>query len=300
MRAHSGVQTIRAMNTNPTPKAPDHDTQWNHAHLLALAALPAYALATHAAGWGAFATLAVHLALTLAWFGLFERYRPHRSTWTTTPAALRRDATFFGVNAVADGLAGLLAAAVAVQWAGTGGPAGALPVWVALPLAVLVAEFTAYWLHRGMHAGGWWWRVHAVHHRPEALNVANNLTTHPVNVFVLKLAKLLPLLALGFSAEVVLWASLFLQLQSFATHANTRGRMGWLNYLIGTAELHRWHHSVRVEEALNFATALPLWDQVFGTFHYKGAAEPLQVGVAPAHQYPCETQAWALLRYPFH
>lgn len=292
---------MRSMNTYPTPQAPDHDTQWNHAHLIALVLLPAYAMATHAAGWSALATLAVHLALTLAWFGLFERYRPHRTAWTTSPAALRRDATFFGVNAVADGLAGLLVATVAVRWAGVdmGGPAGALPLWLAVPLAVLVAEFAAYWLHRGMHVGGWWWRVHAVHHRPEVLNVANNLTTHPVNVFALKLVRMLPLLALGFTPEAVLFASLFLQLQSFATHANVRGGMRWLNYVIGTAELHRWHHSVKADEALNYATALPLWDQLFCTFRYHGSAQPLHVGVAPAQQYPRETHTWALLRYPF-
>jgi sterol desaturase/sphingolipid hydroxylase (fatty acid hydroxylase superfamily) len=299
MRVPGVVQTMQPMNTNTALQSPDHDTQWNTAHILALVLLPAYAVATHAAGWTAFATLAVHLFLTLAWFGLFERYRPYRAAWTASPAALRRDATFFGMNAVADGLAGLLVATVAVWWAGEVGPAGSLSLWAALPLAVVVAEFGAYWLHRGMHAGGWWWRVHAVHHRPEALNVANNLTAHPVNVFVLKLVKMLPLVALGFTAEAVLYASLFLQLQSFATHANTRGRMGCLNYLIGTAQLHRRHHSVNVSEALNFATALPLWDQVFGTFRYRSTGEPQRVGVEPAQQYPQETETWELLRHPF-
>jgi sterol desaturase/sphingolipid hydroxylase (fatty acid hydroxylase superfamily) len=276
---------------------PRNDTQWNYAHLIALATLPAYAWAARAAGWSAFATLAVHLFATLAWFGAFERWRPYRLEWRPTAADLRRDASFLGVNALADGLAGLVVAAAALRWAG-GGPADVLPLWAAVPLAVLAAEFGAYWLHRLMHAGGWWWAVHAVHHRPDSLNATNNLTTHPINVVLLKAVKLLPLAALGFSPDAVLYASLFMQLQSFATHANTHGRMGWLNYFIGTAELHRWHHSTRVDEALNFATAIPLWDQVFGTFRHRKGRGPAQVGVEHAAAYPQQTDTLALLRHP--
>lgn len=277
---------------------PEDDTHWNHAHLLALALLPPYAIAAHAMGWAPFTTLVVHLFITLAWFALFEWWRPFRAGWQPVAADLRRDGGFFGVNAVADGLAGALVAAVALRWAG-GGPASGWPLWAAVPLAVGAAEFAAYWLHRGMHAGGWWWRVHAVHHRPEALNVSNNLTVHPINVAVLKVVKMLPLLALGFNADAVLYASLFLQLQSFATHANTRGRMGWLNYVIGTAELHRWHHSDQRGESLNYGTALPLWDQLFGTFIYRRGRAPRQVGVESAAGYPAATDLRGLLLYPF-
>lgn len=274
---------------------------WNWAHLSWLAALGPYACATQAAGLGAFAVLATHLGLTLAWFGVIEWRWPHRPAWTARPRTLRRDGAFFGVNVVADAVGGLLVSAVAVWWASMSGPAGlarALPLWAAVPLAVLLAEFGAYWLHRAMHGGGWLWQVHAVHHRPRELNVANNFTTHPINVLLLKPAKFVPLALLGFSAEAVLFASLFMQLQSFATHANTRGTMGWLNYLIGTAELHRRHHSVKVDEALNFGTAVPLWDQLFGTFRYRATAEPQEVGVSAPQHYPNQTDIAALLCFP--
>lgn len=274
------------------------DTHWNFAHLLALGWLPVFAAATLAAGWSGTAILAAHLFGTLGWFMAWERWQPHRATWHASPADRRRDASFLGMNAVADGLAGLVLAGLAMRWASPG-PAAALPLWLAAPLAVAVAEFGAYWLHRAMHRGGWGWRVHLVHHRPEALNVTNNLTTHPLNVVLLKAVKMLPLAFLGFRAEAVLLAALFMQLQSFATHANTRGRMGWLNGFIGTAELHRWHHSTQVDEALNFSTAIPLWDQVFGTYRYRADSEPREVGVIPSADYPAGTDIWGLTRYPF-
>jgi sterol desaturase/sphingolipid hydroxylase (fatty acid hydroxylase superfamily) len=275
------------------------DTDWNHAHLLALAWMPAYAAASIAAGWSDTVILAVHLFATLGWFAAFERWRPHRPRWRATPADRRRDAAFLGMNALADGLAGLALATVALTLAGGAGPASHLPLWAGAPLAVLVAEFGAYWLHRAMHRGGLGWRVHMVHHRPAALNVTNNLSTHPLNVILLKAVKLLPLSLLGFTAEAVLLAALFMQLQSFATHANTRGQMGWLNHVIGTAELHRWHHSTHVREALNFSTSLPLWDQVFGTFRHTPGREPAEVGVETPAAYPGATDTWALVAYPF-
>jgi sterol desaturase/sphingolipid hydroxylase (fatty acid hydroxylase superfamily) len=274
-----------------------HDNEWNHAHLLALAWTPAYAAATWTQGWSATAVLAGHLFATLAWFAAFERWRPHRPRWRATGADRRRDAAFLGMNALADGLAGLLLAALTLKLA-LAGPAARLPLWAAAPLAVLVAEFGAYWLHRAMHRGGWGWCVHMVHHRPAALNVTNNLTTHPFNVVLLKAVKLMPLALLGFAAEAVLLAALFMQLQSFATHANTRGRMGWLNYFVGTAELHRWHHSTHTGEALNFSTAVPLWDQLFGTFRYAPGREPVDVGVEAPAAYPDANDTWALTLYP--
>lgn len=277
--------------------AADH-IDWNHAHLFALAWTPAYAAATLAAGWGGTAILAVHLVITLGWFAAFERWRAHRPRWHATPADLRRDASFLGMNALTDSLAGAVLVAATLPFAGHG-PASGLPLWAAAPLAVVVAELAAYWLHRAMHHGGWGWRVHMVHHRPEALNVTNNLTTHPVNVALLKLAKLLPLALLGFSAEAVLLAALFMQLQSFATHANTRGRMGWLNYVVGTAELHRWHHSTKVGEALNFSTSIPLWDQVFDTFRHVPGSEPAEVGIERPAAYPGAIDTWALTAFPF-
>jgi len=52
-----------------------------------------------------------------------------------------------------------------------------------------------------------------------------------------------------------------------------------LSRWIGSAELHRWHHSVVQGEALNVSTAVPIWDQVFGTYKAPGAAGPARVGI---------------------
>lgn len=70
-----------------------------------------------------------------------------------------------------------------------------------------------------------------------------------------------------------------------------------LDCLIGSARLHRLHHSTQDAEAGNFGTALPLWDQVFGT--YRRVAAPVAVGVFDPGRYPDEFQLRGLLLWPF-
>lgn len=273
-------------------------SRWNWAHTSLLLALPLYAWLAQLRAWPPALTLTLWFVLTLAWLAAAEWRWPHRADWRARPRELRRDAIFLVINVAADHLAGLLVAVLALWLAGAATPRLAAPLWIEVPLAIIVGELGAYALHRYSHRGGWLWRVHLVHHRPEVVNATNNLTNHPISTALFKLVRLLSLVVLGFSADAVLYASLFALAQSFAGHANTPGTMGWLNYVIGTAELHRRHHSVDAREALNFGTSLPLWDQVFGTFRYRATREPQRVGLAETAGYPEATDTRGLLLYP--
>lgn len=275
--------------------------RWNIAHLGLLAGIGGLVSLGHQAGWSLQAIAWAATGFTLAWLGWAEWRRPHRADWVPGRSDLRRDGLYFLINAGADALAKLLlrllAAGLAAWHAGQDG-VRELPLPLAVALAVVVGEFGAYWLHRISHQGGWLWRVHALHHAPQQVNLTNNLTVHPINVILIDLVRVTPLVLLGFSAEAIVLAGVFGQAQSFATHANTPGTMGWLNYLIGTAELHRRHHADRVEDALNFGTAVPLWDQLFGTFRYRGTDEPRHVGLAEPARYPETRQVAAWLSLP--
>ncbi len=275
--------------------------RWNIAHLGLLAGIGGLVSLGHQAGWSLQAIAWAATGFTLAWLGWAEWRRPHRADWVPGRSDLRRDGLYFLINAGADALAKLLlrllAAGLAAWHAGLDG-VRELPLPLAVALAVVVGEFGAYWLHRISHQGGWLWRVHALHHAPQQVNLTNNLTVHPINVILIDLVRVTPLVLLGFSAEAIVLAGVFGQAQSFATHANTPGTMGWLNYLIGTAELHRRHHADQVEDALNFGTAVPLWDQLFGTFRYRGTDEPRHVGLAEPARYPETRQVAAWLSLP--
>jgi sterol desaturase/sphingolipid hydroxylase (fatty acid hydroxylase superfamily) len=250
------------------------------AHLLLLAGLLPWLAATQgmAAEW----RLGGWLALALLLLALAERLAPYRRDWVPGRAALRRDGTVLSLRLVADAVAGLLLA-----WSL---PAQAL-------VAVSLGELLSYSLHRASHREGWLWRVHLLHHRPSQLNLANALTAHPINVIYDKLGRLLPAVLLGLADEAILFVSLFALTQGLVAHANVAGSIGPLNWLLGSAELHRLHHSTREEEAGNFGTALPWWDLLFGTYRPAWCA-PDAVGVFAPGKYPGEFALRALLAWP--
>ena len=71
-------------------------------------------------------------------------------------------------------------------------------------------------------------------------------------------------------------------------HANLRLRLGPLNWIFSMAELHRWHHSRRLEEAnTNYGQNLIVWDVVFGTRYLPPDREPpVDVGLADMPDFP--------------
>jgi sterol desaturase/sphingolipid hydroxylase (fatty acid hydroxylase superfamily) len=267
---------------------------WHWPHLALLVLWPAWSVIATALAWPATVALLLWLALNVVVLGLAEHYRPHRKDWAPTRAQLRRDGTVWGLNLLADSIAGAAVAGVAIALT----PAVvAWPLWLQVSLGIVVAEFGSYWLHRWSHADTWLWRVHLLHHRPERMNTANALTAHPLNAIYNHLARVLPLVALGLQPEALLAVALFGLTQSLVTHANIAGHIGWLDYLVGSATLHRLHHSTREAEAGNFGTTVPLWDQLFGT--YRRGAAPRHVGVFDRARYPSELELGRLLAWPF-
>jgi hypothetical protein len=244
--------------------------------------------------WSAMASIGLWLLVNLVVLAFAERLQPHRDDWHPTAAHLRRDGGVFALNTIADGLATLLlaAAAVALSFADN-----AWPLWVQIAIALPLAELGSYWMHRWSHGDNPLWRAHLLHHRPERVNVANAMTAHPVNAVYDKLARFAPMTVLGFDEGAVLAVALFGLTQSLVAHANIAGGIGSLDYAIGSARLHRLHHSTREDEAGNFGTALPLWDQLFGT--YRRGGSPAAVGVFEPRRYPGELDLRALLQWPF-
>jgi sterol desaturase/sphingolipid hydroxylase (fatty acid hydroxylase superfamily) len=247
-----------------------------------------------AADLPAVAGLMLWLALNIVVLFLAERLAPYRDDWHPGPGDLKRDAGMLSLNIVADGVADVIVLAVAVM-AATG--TSDLPLVVQVAAGIVIAELGGYLMHRISHEGGWLWRVHVVHHLPAAVNAANSFNAHPVNGLYNKLARVAPLVLLGISPDAILIVALFALTQGMVVHANVRGRMGFLNWILGSAELHRLHHSVDHDQARNFGTTVPLWDQLLGT--YRAPAPVARVGIAEAGSYPGATDLLALLRWPF-
>jgi sterol desaturase/sphingolipid hydroxylase (fatty acid hydroxylase superfamily) len=267
-------------------------TPWHAAQLALLALwLPSWWLL---GGMSASAAMAIWLVLNLTILATAEWRQGHRHAWRPDANDLRRDGSVWSLNLLTDALVGVAITAAAVALTSS---RSALPLAVQILVGIYLAELGSYAIHRLSHRGGWLWRVHLLHHRPSKLNLANSLTAHPLNAAYDKGLRLAPLLLLGLDGAAITAVAMFQLTQALATHANIDGRIGWLNYLIGSAELHRLHHSSDPAQAGNYGTSVPLWDQLFGSFRYGQRVE--EVGVYAPEQYPPEHAVGALLSWPW-
>ena len=112
------------------------------------------------------------------------------------------------------GLAGVLAAGVAVAAWLSRAVGGACwpttwPLVAQLGLALAIAEFPQYWLHRWQHEYDLLWRFHATHHSAPRLYWLNAARFHPVDIALLFVAGYLPLVALGCPEPVIVLYALF-------------------------------------------------------------------------------------------
>jgi sterol desaturase/sphingolipid hydroxylase (fatty acid hydroxylase superfamily) len=161
-----------------------------------------------------------------------------------------------------------------------------LPLWAQVLIAYLTFDFMFYVTHRMGHEIDFLWRFHSVHHCAHRLSVLNASRAHPVDLIWRRLVPIFVTFQTGVSQEAFIMSGVIGSVLATLTHMNVRFSFGPLNYLIGSNEIHRWHHSNKIEEARNFSVFM-LWDHLFGTFVYpKGRARPDHLGLFNEHAYP--------------
>lgn len=143
----------------------------------------------------------------------------------------------------------------------------AWPIWMQVLLMILLADFLRYWLHRAAHTNQYLWRLHSVHHSVEQLYWLNTSRFHPLEKLLQMLMDSLPFLLMGVDEKVLSLYYIAYATNGFLQHSNIQFRFGVLNYVIGSAELHRWHHSKEPKESnSNYGNNIIIWDLLFGTW----------------------------------
>lgn len=136
-------------------------------------------------------------------------------------------------------------------------------------LMVLIADFFRYWLHKFSHENATLWKLHAVHHSPKKLYWLNVGRFHPIEKALQFLFDAMPFILVGISEEVLALYFIFYGINGFFQHCNIELRMGVLNYVISGPQLHRWHHSRKIQESnTNYGNNIIIWDLVFGTYFF--------------------------------
>ena len=163
-------------------------------------------------------------------------------------------------------------------------------------LMVLAVDFLRYWLHRACHTFPALWRLHEVHHSPDILYALNVGRFHPLEKVLHFSLDTVPFVLLGIAPEVVAAYFLFYAVNGFFQHSNLRLRYGFLNYVVGSAETHRWHHARDPKVAYcNFGNTTIVWDLLFGTW-YLPKARNLEIGILD-REYPRDF--WSQMFTPF-
>jgi sterol desaturase/sphingolipid hydroxylase (fatty acid hydroxylase superfamily) len=247
--------------------------------------------------WAAYAAI-MFVALAVV---VLEQWFPERQEWRPQWSDVTTDAAFMTLVQIA--LPRLLVAFALLgiaQWMHEHEPSDWWPQdWplLAQMLAmVLAVDLLRYWLHRACHEFTPLWRLHEVHHSPDLLYTLNVGRFHPLEKLLHFSLDTVPFLLLGVAPEVIAGYFLLYSVNGFFQHSNVRLRYGWLNYIVGSAETHRWHHARDPKTAAcNFGNTTILWDLVFGTW-YLPKDRALEIGIMD-RGYP--KGFWAQMVTPF-
>lgn len=147
-------------------------------------------------------------------------------------------------------------------------PIASLSLLVQVPLILIVADLTQYWVHRAFHTVPALWKFHAVHHSTTAMDWLAGSRLHLIDAIVTRGTSYIPIYVLGFSEPAIAAYVVIVVIQATFIHANVRWTFGPLRWLVATPAFHHWHHSAQAEAIdKNFAVHLPVWDWLFGTCH---------------------------------
>ena len=229
-------------------------------------------------------------ALVITWL---EFFIPYRHEWRPPAGEVKNDIVYMLVVQIL--LPRLLAFAVALMLLRVAQETQSTleGVWVhdwpvALQVITMIigAEFLRYWVHRLAHTWSPLWRLHAVHHSPDKLYWLNTGRFHPVEKALQFLFDSLPFILMGVSAEVLALYFVFYAINGFFQHSNINLKFGALNYIISTAELHRWHHARDIDESgKNYGNNVIIWDLVFGSWFLPKERQVDELGLFNDH-YP--------------
>lgn len=253
--------------------------------------------------------LGINVAVLIT-VALFERIQPFHASWNRSLGDGRADVQSLVLVAVGLEMvmASLTPAAIArlLEYL----PMESATVWpgqwsmaAQLMLFVLASEFVKYWMHRLGHETEFGWRWHVCHHSVKRVYWLNGFRIHPLYHFVSYSIAVFPCLLLGAGTQVTFLYSVVLGSAAVFQHANIDLRLGVLNKIFNTNDVHRWHHSPDLAEGnKNYGAILIVWDLLFGTY-YNPPGRPAVIGMQGEGIYPMNSY-WkqivaAFTKHPF-
>lgn len=158
--------------------------------------------------------------------------------------------------------------------------------WVSFLLYLVLFDGVDYALHRGQHAFGWWWQLHALHHSQRQMTLWSDNRGHLLDDVIRDSALVFVALVIGIAPGQFVAVVAATQLIESLSHANVRLSFGWLERVLVSPRFHRLHHSIGIGHESgergslgghNFAALFPLWDLLFRSARFDDRYDPTGV-----------------------
>ncbi len=135
--------------------------------------------------------------------------------------------------------------------------------WV---VALLVADFSYYWMHRIEHKVRFLWALHSVHHSSQEFDLTTSLRLAWFEGFI-EWIFFVPMILIGFDlVQVIVAISVVIAYQTWI-HTEHIGKLGLFDQLFNTPSVHRVHHGSNPKYIdKNFGGILMIWDKLFKTY----------------------------------
>jgi sterol desaturase/sphingolipid hydroxylase (fatty acid hydroxylase superfamily) len=175
------------------------------------------------------------------------------------------------------------------------------PLWIEVPLAVALMDYTLYVWHYLAHRVPLLWRMHVVHHSDLDLDASTALRFHFAEMLASVPWRAAQIAIIGVSPLALSVWQIFLGVSILFHHSELRLPIRWerlLSRLIVTPRMHGIHHSViRDERDSNWSSGLTIWDRLHGTLRLNVPQQAITIGVAE-YRTPAEVALPRLVTMP--
>lgn len=160
------------------------------------------------------------------------------------------------------------------------------PFWSQVILLLVIEDFAGYWYHRWAHKS-FYWSIHEVHHSSIDVDWLSGVRNH-----IIESAAPVTINAFAFflffgDIRIAEIAGALVTFHGIYEHSNVKHKLGWLQYIILSAEMHRCHHlSDKRFQSTNYGLIFSVWDWIFGTGYYPREEDYKDIPFGTDPNYP--------------
>jgi len=136
----------------------------------------------------------------------------------------------------------------------------ALPYWTVVALALVLMDGCNWLAHWADHRINALWRLHALHHSQEEVNVLTSFRAHPLSHLAgFVLATVPAVVVMGDRPTAPILITVYICISTI-THANVPWSFGHAGKLVVSPAYHRLHHARDDASGVNLGVVLTVWD----------------------------------------